>query len=170
MSDEAQLLAATQNGIAAVRVQGRATFQLGKQLRQFGESALDSGVDGFLVDLRECTGMDSTFMGVLAMLGLKSRNRTAMVIVNATPPLRELLETIGVARLWVFSEEPAPDGDWKALCQAAAGAIAVDEAADTILKAHQTLMQIDADNVPRFESVVRMLECELKDNDEEKKD
>jgi len=163
---EAELLAASSDGIAAVRVRGRGTFKVSKQLCRFGEEALAGGASGLIVDLGECTGMDSTFMGVLAMLGLKGRDGVAFVIVNATPALRELLETIGVARLWKFSPEAAPGGQWNSICRAAAGAISIEGAASTVLKAHQTLMQIDPENIPRFEALVRMLESELNDSDQ----
>jgi anti-anti-sigma regulatory factor len=158
---EAELLAASCDGVTVIRVSGRGTFKISVEFRQFGEKVLDAGATSLILDLGSCAGLDSTFMGVMAMLGLRGRGRTAFVIVNASASLRALLDGIGVSALWRFSDTPAPDSGWTTVCRAAAGALTVLGAADTVLDAHQTLMRIDPENVPRFQSLVTMLADEL---------
>ncbi len=53
-----------------VRVVGRGTFQNGQPLRRYAQDMLTQGCDQFFVDLNQCQGMDSTFLGVLAGIGL----------------------------------------------------------------------------------------------------
>ncbi|MBN2452552.1 MAG: STAS domain-containing protein [Lentisphaeria bacterium] len=169
MGADTEILAATRAGITAIRVRGRGTFKVSRQLAQFGERVLSEGAKGVILDLGECTGLDSTFLGVLAMLGLQGRGCSAFAIVNASPALRELLTTIGVSRLWRFSAVPAPERTWATICRAAAEAFAVDGAAETVLQAHQTLMELDPENVPRFETLVKMLVDELSQQEEQRR-
>src|ERR1043166_8191652 len=62
-------------GDVFVRVVGRGAYQNAEPVRQFGKEWLEKACRCFHVDLAECTGMDSTFLGVLAGLGLKLRAR-----------------------------------------------------------------------------------------------
>ena len=82
---EAQILVAKQQGMAQVRVLGRATFKISRELREFAVSAIREGLKCIVFDFSGCRTMDSTFMGVLAMIGVEGRGRTEVVMVNATP-------------------------------------------------------------------------------------
>lgn len=158
---EAQILAATHDRIAAVRIIGRASFKVSEQLRQFGRRVIEQGVDSIVFDLSECQGMDSTILGVFAMLGLEGRNKTEIVIVNASGAVRNALDVVGVSRLCRFAEHSVSNLKWSTLCEAAAGAVGTEETSQTILDAHRTLMNLDEDNVPKFKDVVELLESEL---------
>lgn len=169
MSDT-ELFAASRDGITAIRVCGRGTFKVSKEFCQYGERVLDDEeTTGLIVDLEECEALDSTFMGVLAMLGLKGREQAALVILNASEKLRDLLDTVGVSRLWEFSSTSAAGDDWATICRAAAGALTTSGAANTVLEAHRTLMAIDPENVPRFKTLVSMLADELGETEHEKR-
>ena len=54
-----------------IRVVGRGTFQNGQPLRRYALEMMERGLRQFIVDLGECDGMDSTFLGVLAGIGLR---------------------------------------------------------------------------------------------------
>src|ERR1051325_10189953 len=54
-----------------VRVVGRGTFQNGQPLRRYSVERIEQGCGEFFVDLAKCDGMDSTFLGVLAGIGLR---------------------------------------------------------------------------------------------------
>lgn len=159
---EAHILVATQPGVAVVRVIGRATFKVSRDLRDFATTQIANGVRSIVVDLSECVTMDSTFMGVLALVGIQGRDRLHLVLVNAGGNNRELLDGIGVSRVWTYADEPAPDADWTTLCKAAAGvADNLGELAPTMLEAHQVLMDLDPANVPKFRDVVELLGGEV---------
>ena len=52
------------------------------------------------MDMTECLAMDSTFMGVLSMIGLKAKRCDAKVeLVNASEFLTKLLRDLGVVKL-----------------------------------------------------------------------
>jgi len=140
---------------------GRATFKISRELREYALKRLREGAVSITFDLSECRGMDSTFMGVLAMLGLQARGKAAIIIVNASEHHRELLDGIGISRLFQFSDEAIPEVNWHNLCGAATAVRDMGQLADTILDAHKTLMNVSADNVPKFKDVVDMLSTEL---------
>src|SRR6202012_6297014 len=57
-----------------VQVIGRGSFQNASHVKNFCEETLKGGAENFLVDLKDCTYLDSTFLGTLAGIGLKLRS------------------------------------------------------------------------------------------------
>ena len=116
---ETQLAADTAKGISVwhatdtvyVQVVGRGTFQNGQPLRRYAQEMIEKGVRRFVVDLGECEGMDSTFLGVLAGAGLRLRRageQLGLRVVNVNRRNLELLETLGLDQLFgVDSANPA---------------------------------------------------------------
>ncbi|MDP7740036.1 MAG: STAS domain-containing protein [Lentisphaeria bacterium] len=160
MSD-AKILVAFGNDIAQVRVIGRATLQASQSLRDFGLEMIAAKVSRMLVNLGECEGMDSTFMGILAMIARRgaANSELRVEIVNADDNLKMLLDTLGLTRLFAFTHTEAAAEDWTALCNT----VADDgiEQQQTILKAHEALMDADEGNVPKFKEVVEFLKQDL---------
>ena len=56
-----------------IRVLGRASFVNSSSLREFTGEMMRQGKRRFVIDFSACTGMDSTFLGVLAGLALDLR-------------------------------------------------------------------------------------------------
>lgn len=164
---DAEILVARSGSIAQARIIGRATFKVSQEFREFGLRAWASGVQQLVLDFSQCQIMDSTFMGVLAMLAIESRGRGTILLVNASPANRALLDGLGVSRLLRFAAQPVPQVTWESLCRAAAGTAEMGSVAGTVLDAHQTLMDVDPANVPKFRAVVDMLRQDL---DQPKKD
>ncbi len=162
MQQEAQILVARQEAVCQVRVLGRATFKISQSLREYVMRALTQGwMKSLIFDFSECTALDSTFMGVLAMIGLETKGRSEVLLVNVGKSNRNLLDGLGVSRLFRFAERPVAEVNWNSLCQAAATVDNMNQISGTVLDAHQTLMQIDPQNVPKFQSVVDMLRQEV---------
>lgn len=154
---EAQILVAEHEGVIGIRAVGRATFKVGRDLRSFGVKAVARGAKAVILDLADCRGMDSTFIGVLAMIGLEAKGQADLVIVNASDALQKLLHGIGLSRIWRFAEETVPAGSWSGLCRAASEG----SMGETVLAAHQALMELDPENVPKFRDVVDLLRAEV---------
>ena len=161
MSD-AKILVASGNDVAQVRVIGRATLQASQSLRDFGLEMIAANVSRILVNLGECEGMDSTFMGILAMTARRSsaNGECRVEIVNADDNLKMLLDTLGLTRLFTFTHTETTADDWTTLCNT----VADDgiEQQQTILKAHEALMDADGGNVPKFKEVVEFLKQDLR--------
>ena len=163
MSD-AQIMVQLTAHEALLRVSGRATFVLGGKLREFGQRTMGTGVNRFLVDMHECCYMDSTFMGVLAMLALETReNGGSVALANLGGNVNEQLAELGLKKLFSFPDRIDFEADWKTLTEgtdpAAAGKGTMKR---TMLDAHRTLGEVSRENVARFKDVVQVMEQDLR--------
>lgn len=138
-----------------VKVQGRATFQCSPPLRNLAKNMRKESVGKIFVNLAGCTGMDSTFMGVLAMLGLEARGASAeMCIVGANHDNRDLLDGLGVSKLFSFMDESVGDVNDDATPENAE--FSMLENAKTVLDAHKVLIDVDEANKEKFDKVVEL--------------
>ncbi len=162
-----QIMVAQSAGIVGVRIIGRATFQLSQCLRDFGTRALQEGASNIVFDLSECSGMDSTILGILAMLGLEGRGKANLFLVNASDEVKNLIRTIGVARLFNVTQNNIPEVNWASLCEVVAADKSNDtDMGDTVLEAHKTLIKIDPEhNEPKFKDLVELLDREIQRRD-----
>ena len=150
-----------------VRIVGRGTFQNSQPLRQFALHELDQGHQQFVVDLSHCLGMDSTFLGVLAGIGLRLRERAgpaAMHIINISPRNLDLLQTLGLNRLFILNSTAPPplaETDYHLLPDTdltrLAHPVNKDETAGLMIEAHDNLVRADDRNEPKFRELIRFL-------------
>lgn len=150
---------------ACIRVVGRANFLSSVDFRKLMRHLRVAGRDRLLLDLSECQIMDSTFLGVLAfeaneMVSKNGAKGGACVeLLNAKPNVRELIEELGIARLFEFVERdltreqfnPAPS----------TSPASAEECARTSLEVHELLMALHPANVAKFREVTRFLAEEL---------
>jgi len=163
---KADILISNKDGVYLIKVDGRATFECAPPLRNFAKELEHSSFTRICVDLKSCTGMDSTFMGILAMLGLRAKKIGAdMTIYNATELGVSLLHGLGLKKLFNYA-----NGDMDSLAaQASTVQPASQEAkqdekvegAKMVLEAHKTLMSVDEGNVKKFEKVVDLVQKDL---------
>jgi anti-anti-sigma factor len=151
----------TKKGIY-VRVEGPATFQNSQTLRQFALEIIERGCGDFFVDLRGCPAMDSTFMGVLAGIGLRlqSAGHSCVHLLNMNERNGALIHALGLDRLLrVEATNESPSEPLQTL----AAPVPADEdtekqrKAEVMLEAHIDLMRLDARNEAKFQEVVRRL-------------
>ena len=134
-------------------VEGRANFDYGLALRDFAKN-MDNSFTAIAIDLRCCLGMDSTFMGIMAMIGLKAKKNNVQVeILNANESNKYLLQGLGLDKLFIFA-----DKDTCNICDEAISsdvdASSLLTKAETVVDAHKTLTRIDKENIPKFEKVI----------------
>lgn len=154
---KADLLIAHNKDAYDIKVGGRANFEYGLPLRNFAKSLDNQKFSKVSIDLEDCNGMDSTFMGILTMIALKSKKCHADVeIINASDANRALLHSLGIAKLFSFIDrnEEDVDEDW----QSPENQEDALSTAETVIEAHKTLMEVDDENIPRFEQVVEYAE------------
>lgn len=144
----------------AVKVIGRATFECVAPLRTLAKTLDSSEFKQVDVDLADCQGMDSTYMGVLAMMALRAKKINARIsIYNASDLNRNLLCGLGLKRLFQFTEgKVAMDESARPAASAPVDRITH---ATTVLEAHKTLMNVDQGNVEKFEKVVDFVQKDL---------
>jgi len=165
------LLVATHHASALIRVKGRGSFKVGPGLKQFGVSAMSSGCKQFILDMDECVGMDSTFMGVLAGLASRLKHDVGgnMVMMNLTHKTLALLETLGLDRVMeTYLQGSASEELKKRLSDVADMSVLGGSLTDrkltleTMLTAHEDLVKVSPDNLPKFKNVMAYLSADLK--------
>ena len=169
-----QLFVAIHGDTAFIHVQGRASYRVGTALKRFGQAAIEANCNDFVLDMCACRGMDSTFMGVLAGLAfrLKRDGLGAVRMVNLGAQNRELLATIGLDRVFeTFPEDAVPQEYLDVLGECGVGealprgAESVRTTAETMLEAHEQLVEASPENRPRFMDVITYLREDLERGD-----
>ena len=150
---ESDLLISHHDGVYSVKVAGRANFEYAVPLRELAKSSNEFRC--FRIDLGDCVAMDSTFMGVLSMIGLKSRRCNAAVeLLNANDTLKKLLRDLGVSKLFTITEGTDPDAPQWSAANGNASLNDMLTTAETVTEAHQTLVEADSSNAARFDQVI----------------
>ena len=160
--------------MVCIRIAGRASFNSSVDFKALVTGLHQKGYSRFVLDLTHCLLMDSTFLGVLAGLGLKFgaiRNGDldpSLELLNPNPRILDLLENLGVSHLFTMLKGPEACTDNMAPVEAANGNSDRKELSRTCLEAHQILMDINPDNIPKFKEVAQFLAEDLKKMDEER--
>lgn len=131
-------------------------------IKEAVEAEIGNGTSEIVVDLAGCTGMDSTFMGMLAGIvnTLKKSGGGTLSIVEPGEKNKASLEELGLSRLMEIAPK---EGPWvgkleevrKGLKPIGRGSNPGKE--DHILECHENLCDADDDNNARFQSVLEVL-------------
>ncbi len=167
-TSSAKMLILTGKEFACIRVIGRATFTTSIGFRTVVNELHQRGYAWFVLELSECSLMDSTFLGVLAGFGLnmsgphKSAEAPVLELLNPSSRITELLENLGVLHLFKLADGPlALPADAQTVAHVPAESTR-EEITRACLEAHQTLMDINPSNVARFKDVAQFLAEDLK--------
>ncbi len=159
-----ELIISDRDGVYMINVSGRATFECAPALRNLAKTLESTSFSAIRIDLSQCQWMDSTFMGILAMLALRAKKTGAEISVhNAGKQNTELLYGLGLKKLFQFVDDAiAPvDGANVTDSAAASGSSNPSSYAHTVLEAHETLMDVDEGNVQKFDKVVSLVKQDL---------
>lgn len=156
--------------LALVRVEGRGSFKVSTSLKEFGQSSLLAGATTAVLDMGRCIGMDSTFMGVLAGWATRLRQKPGgrLVLINLTSRTRSLVATLGLDQIvQAYEAGPLPD-DLHSVAALSEGLSALDPreesrstTTETMIEAHENLVQLSPENLPRFKDVLIYLREDL---------
>ncbi len=157
------------DNIVVIRVTGRGSFHNSMELRNLVDTlAARPGCEGlrYILDLAHCVTMDSTFMGVLASIGLRQLRNSGekLTVLNANDQNIRLLSTLGLTQ---FLNVRAADVETSQLSDSEFQEILKEDSSrrDRIIhmiEAHRDLCSIDPSNNMRFESVLKYLNESLK--------
>ncbi len=157
------LQAAITDRIVFIRVIGRGSFKVAAPLKQFvSEIVSQQPVSTVAIDFKECIGMDSTFMGVLAGLsGRLKKNGQMMELINLSDKNANLLKTLGIDQILSYYAT----GHGHASVAEKTTPVSTDaskkELAETALQAHEELVRANEENRPRFKRVIEFLKEDL---------
>ena len=162
---EQGLFAGGTDKIVRIAVRGPGNFTVSPLLKQFGVLAIAEGCTRLVLDLRECSAVDSTFLGVLAGLAGrgKRQDQWRMDVIRLSEKLRDTLVTLGLDRLMALHAtvpadlaglpegtdglqplRPRPPPDRNATRQ-------------TMIEAHESLSELSETNAQRFKDVLAFL-------------
>ncbi len=149
---------------AIVKVDGRVNFSNSGPLRDFFDRVIASGKNRFIIDFHECTGMDSTFLGILAGAALQLRKLDppgTVLLCRLGERNFELIRNLGLHRIMevdpgehVFGGEASP-------LPAAREGETPSEKARMVLEAHENLVKADEENRGKFQDVIAFLRNQM---------
>lgn len=164
-----QAFVAISGQYALVKVEGRGSFKISASLKQFGDTVILNHLPLMLVDMMQCIGMDSTFMGVLAGVATRLKAHGGKIaLVNCSPRTKGLLSTLGLDQLIATFEVGHTPEQFQAILQGRlprealeAGSCHDTETVRTMLAAHQNLVDLVPENLPQFKDVLIFLRDEV---------
>jgi anti-sigma B factor antagonist len=143
---------------ALVKVLNKATYLNCEPLRKFFEEQSKAGQKRYIIDFQDCSGMDSTFLGILVSIALNIRSNKdggSFVLLNLRGRNLETVCNLGIHQITEISSEEIHSPEH--LDQLAQGSSTI-VGSETIYKAHKTLMNLNEKNLKVFSDVVSYLE------------
>lgn len=133
---------------------------------------INRGHREFVVDLGKCPVMDSTFMGTLTGVALRLRElgHGGLHVVNSNERNVDLLQGLGldqILSLELNGHAPASDGETCTPNSEEEEALLAEplgkrEMTETMIAAHQALVDADRQNFTKFKDVIEYLKQDLK--------
>lgn len=169
-NNQDNLTAAYIDHTAVIRVEGRGSFKISPPMKQFIQKVIETkSAYRILIDMSGCSSMDSTFMGVLAGLSyhMKKKAGFTLKLINLSEKNQKLLTTLGVDRVVDFSLSTTGEENALMAHQGESQTLDTDhsdalDAAKTTLEAHETLVEINPDNLVKFKSVLELLQKDVR--------
>lgn len=147
-----------------IRCEGKGSFLQSPALKECAEKRRELGESHFVIDLEACTGMDSTFMGLLAGLASRvSKVKGSVQIASPGERNQRSLEDLGLDCLLEIA--PA-DAEWVGKEEEIRSRLEpfqpnrlpdARERARHVLDSHRTLAATSDDNAKRFETVLQVM-------------
>ena len=97
-SSQPAFLVNTSEDSVFVLVEGKANFLNANTFKQFIDASLKKPHTYYIIDFENCTGMDSTFLGIIAWLGLQikqSEEHAHLIVRNFNQRNKELFYNLG---------------------------------------------------------------------------
>lgn len=155
-------------GFSWILCEGKGSFLNSPAVKEFGEFRIMRDEMCLVIDLKACTGMDSTFMGTLAGLANRLAEKGGVLqVAGADEKNRRSLEDLGLDFLmtinpeqavWIGVEDKARDLLKPKVAGIKAGTILHTR---HILEAHEILSDANDENRRKFSGVVDYLGEEL---------
>jgi anti-anti-sigma regulatory factor len=159
------ILAGCINGQVWVRIDGKGSHQNSRELKAFVlEKVVTTRGQRVIVDLASCTGLDSTFMGMLTCLAMRLENSGGVLqVVHAAGRNGELLRGLGLDEIFTVDdhEEHLTDAASAPDCASLPKEpCSRDERAEICLECHEALVAADERNAPKFRDVIELMRNE----------
>jgi len=150
-----------------IQVHGRVNFLNCSPLRTFIRKMFDDGKRQFVFDFTDCTGMDSTFLGILAgaAIELKKLDPSEQLVFTGLGERNlELIKNLGLHRICVLQAAKESETTFSGTGLDEGQQLSEPESARMVLDAHQNLIQTDPGNMEKFQDVITFLKNQVGDS------
>ena len=171
MNASPSILVGCNQKVVCIRVQGKGSFQNSTGIKSFATAMIHRGHRDFVVDLADCPVMDSTFMGTLTGVALRLRElgQGGVHVINSNERNTDLLEGLGLDQ--ILSVENGHNGtDADTIGMEVRETLPAESStqratAETMIAAHQALVDADPQNFGKFKDVIDYLKQDLHQGD-----
>ncbi len=159
--DSKYIEVATSNSDALIKIIGLGDMNLAPTLDDLTMVLCQEGCRHLAIDLSECAGMDSTFMGTLISINIRfSEDNGWMCLINVNPEHKSLLKMLGVWGMLKVRENfpmvPVKTAKIKPPSEYIA-----EKRMQVIQVAHERLAEISENNKERFGPFLESLRNEI---------
>ena len=162
VNTQSSILVGCADRCAWIRVEGKGSFLNSSGVKEFAKEMVNRGHREFFVDLRNCPAMDSTFMGTMAGIALRLRElgQGHLHVVNLNERNSDLLCNLGLDQLFSLDSQPAR-GNATVPLESGEAAGSREAQMNTMIEAHEALVDADAANLTKFKDVLEYLKQDL---------
>ena len=156
------ILVGTTDRTVWIRVEGKGSFLNSTGLKDFAKEMTNRGYREFVIDLKACPVMDSTFMGTLAgiALRLKENGQGRLRVINLNERNSDLLSNLGLDQLFTIETVPFTLNCTEQPLQTNGTEDKVARAT-TMLAAHEACVEANPENAAKFKDVLEYLKQDL---------
>lgn len=169
------ILASLREGFGWIRCEGKGSFVNSPKLKGWTDTQMGAGLTHIVIDLEDCTGMDSTFMGTMAGIAMRLAKIDGglLEVASANEKNSRSLDDLGLSALMLINPpSPSWQGDEEEIRNSLTD-IAPPRTTDNaqhVFDAHQTLVDADDSNTEKFSTVLDCLEAELRARNSENRE
>lgn len=163
METNSQFLVNPDSEPVAIRIEGKANFKNCGGMKDFLNKMIQGGKRRFVMDFDACTGMDSTFLGVMAGAALqlrKTQPRGSLVVSHLNERNNELVHNLGLNRLLTVDDGADVSRTETSFLESKTVTDEI-QAARSVLDAHRNLVEVDDDNAAKFKDVMSFCEKQI---------
>jgi anti-anti-sigma factor len=165
-----KLLVSRMEALVCVKIEGKATCASCFAFKRLMTEVIKGGTTKIVIDLAECPFMDSSFLGVMAGAGielgealnptLENTGGDVLRLLNPQQRVVESLESLGMTHLFhVITASADQPGRFE---EVQLGEATKLDNTRTCLEAHRLLMELNKENVTKFQDVTTFLAKDLK--------
>jgi anti-anti-sigma regulatory factor len=146
-----------------IRVTGRGNFLCSTALKQAVQERIDKGYYRYVIDLKECDQLDSTFMGTVTGIAqrLNQYQESLFKVVNVSQSNQELMENLGLDELFCIQPismkyQLPPDLNSSCFTESSFSLSPSEEKSkihEVVVAAHKSLIEANEDNAQKFKDV-----------------
>ncbi len=154
MGNDIQYLVHIEDDRAFLTVIGKAGYLNCMHAGEFFKTVAEKGCKHLVIDLKQCTGMDSTFLGAITGVALKLRKNGGEVsLLNLNERNAQVVENLGIDRIVKIGTSECGHGEDTEIANGGVSS-------ESILAAHENLVEADSENLKKFKDVISFLRKE----------